>query len=69
MPFKKEENNEALDNIMDTFAGADGGIRFIKFKFGMEHFEKEGSEASELIMDVMIKFSKLIDIMNRRDLQ
>lgn len=60
------QNREHLDNIMDTMAGADGGGRFLQLRFFLEHLELENSEASDELMKVMIRFSKLIEAANRK---
>lgn len=63
--FKNERNTKAIYYIMDTFAGADGGITFLNFKIGMEKIESEGSESGDRLMEIMRNFSKLIAILQK----
>jgi hypothetical protein len=58
-----------LDNIMDVFTGADGGVDFCKLRFALEEFEAtalKGNAASLEIIGVVMKFSKLLDIIKER---
>jgi hypothetical protein len=58
-----------LDNIMDVFTGADGGGDFCKLRFALEAFEanvQTGNEAAQQIIDVVVRFSKLLDIVKDR---
>lgn len=63
------EVQQAMDNILDCFAGADGGGRFynlcrvidnISLNLNVENQEK----SAKYILDVIIQFSRLIDISN-----
>jgi len=61
MSLKKD-----LDNIVDVFTAVDGGVSFAKVKFGLEDIELQaivGDEASEEIMIIVAKFSKLLNIL------
>ena len=56
--------NKSLKNILDTMTGADGGIKFVKFKMLVEDMENRinnGDKQADQILDIMDKFSKLID--------
>lgn len=58
------ELKQHLYNIVDTFTGADGAIRFTKFKFGIEALESQaaaGDTDAEQIVEVVVRFSRLID--------
>jgi len=64
----REEVNTAFLNILNTMAGADGPVRFLKFKFFIENFDdlaSKGDDEAEKIVTVMRQFSKMIDIANR----
>jgi hypothetical protein len=63
-----DNTREELDYILDTFAGADGGIRFIKFQALVEELDRqhqaggrEGYNAGQ-VLDHMTKFKKFIEL-------
>lgn len=67
----KPITKKAFDNILDCFDGADGGISFVNVRILIERMDElaeertpEGHAASKVI-DVMLRFSKLIDVANK----
>lgn len=53
-----------VDNIMDTFAGADGGGKFVCFRILIEEMDRQagtGDVAAQKIVDVVMRFSRLLD--------
>lgn len=67
MIFKNSELQAHFDYILDTFSGSDGGIRFVKFKCMLTSLEKQadlGDESAKKILEVMIHFSRLINVTN-----
>jgi hypothetical protein len=63
----RKETQKHLDNIMDCMAGADGGIRFVNLLMllrGMDEKADEGDNDAQQVLDVMIRFSKMIDVAN-----
>ena len=66
--FKSEQLQKEFDNILDTFSGTDGGIRFIKLQCFLKEFENrsETESSARQILDVMSRFSKLIDVANKK---
>jgi len=55
----------ALQNILDTMTGADGGLRFLRVKAFLEDFDNrasKGDDDAQKIVDVAIHFSRIIDI-------
>jgi hypothetical protein len=67
MAFKDKKYDTEWFRIFDTFGGTDGGISFARLKFFMENLENEDSEASNTLLDIMYKFGRLIEAVNRRD--
>jgi len=59
-------NKAALDNIMDCFTGTDGGVSFVNLRFLLEGMEKEDTDSAEAVLDIMRKFSRLIDVANKK---
>ena len=57
------ENKEAFRNILDTFTGADGGVKFIKFRAHLEDIEKRNDVDSKKVLKIMTDFSKLINVL------
>lgn len=56
-----------MRNILDTFTGADGGVRFVKLKCFVEALEQQasnGDAASKELLQIVNRFSKLIDVAN-----
>jgi hypothetical protein len=67
MEFQNFNLNDRFKNILDTFGGADGGIRFVNLKTYLLELEKSqlrGDEYAKKIVNIMIHFSNLIDIAN-----
>jgi hypothetical protein len=61
----KQEYQDALDNILDTFTGADGGAKFLYVKILITNMSikvANGDKAAKEVLDVLINFSRLIDI-------
>ena len=59
------KTKHALDNILDTMSGGDGGVRFVYFKAFIEEFDKRaenGDKDAQSVVDVMVRFSRLIDV-------
>ena len=49
-------------NILDTMTGADGGVKFVYLKAYLDNLEHEHTYASEQIEEIVLKFSKLIEV-------
>jgi len=61
----RPETEKEIRNIMDTFSGADGGGNFLCFRLLVEEIDKQasnGDKKSMDILDVITRFSRLIDI-------
>ena len=57
-----------LDNIVDTLTCDDGGGRYAMFKSLLEEMDKraeQGDEPAKKIIEVVVHFSRLIDIANK----
>ena len=63
----KPATEEALINIMDCVAGADGGMSFINLKMMIEDMDSRDEEGAEQIIEVVKRFSRLIDIANNNE--
>ncbi len=50
----------AWDNITGTCGGADNG-KFVSLMMGIRAMDAENSEAAEKVLDIMHRFSSLID--------
>jgi hypothetical protein len=63
MIFKDEELGDAIQNIMNTFSGSDGGVRYIKFRVTLEYLETlaDNDAAAAHIIEIVKQFSRLID--------
>jgi hypothetical protein len=64
----EKKYQDALDNILDTFSGVDGGAKFLYFKILMTNMSvkaKNGDAAAKEILENIARFSKLIDIAER----
>lgn len=62
-----EKTKKALDNILDCFGGADGGASFVRLKWFLEDLDErqETDPVAEQILEVMFRFSRLIDVANK----
>lgn len=61
--------DEAFNEIMDCFTGADGGVEFTNLKWFLEEFDKRaksGDLAATKILEVVYQFHKLIKIANSK---
>ena len=61
-----EQTKSYFDNIADTFADSDGGIRFLKLKMLIDAIDEKEDEASKEIIKLVVKFSTLIDVANKK---
>lgn len=60
---------EELQNILDCMTGVDGGVSFIELRVALDRYEEEaadGNEASAEVLNMVRRFSKMIDIVQRR---
>ncbi len=65
----RDQSKAAFQNILDTMTGADGGVRFLYFKVLIEEMDKRASEGdadAQTLIDVMIRFSRLIDVSQKK---
>lgn len=58
------EIQKAFDNILNVCGGADNG-KFVSWMQGVRHLDAEGSEKAKLVLDVMIKFSNLLNTLDQ----
>lgn len=59
-----------MDLILDTYGGADGGIGFAKFCWLIESVDnkaQKGDASSELVIDIVTRFAKLIKFAQKAD--
>ncbi len=63
----KPDTEKALINIMDCIAGADGGISFINLRGMIEEMDNRDEEGAKQIVEVVKRFSRLIDVANNKD--
>lgn len=59
----RAERQTAFQNILDCFTGVDGGIKFLRVKFALDDLDERaerGDEAAEELMQVLIRFGRLI---------
>jgi len=58
----------SLQKITDVFSGADGGDCFVQLRAFLEQVEKQaknGDESAKEILDVVYRFSRLLDVVKR----
>lgn len=67
------EHQEAFDNILECFSGADGCVSFINVKMVIEDMDRRAHDCSNQdgndayqVLACMRQFSKLIEIANRK---
>ena len=64
----KPDTDKALINIMDCIGGADGAVSFINLRTLIEDMDsREDDEGAQQIVEVVKRFSRLIDIANKKD--
>jgi hypothetical protein len=64
----RHHTKSCLDNIVDTCTGDDGGIKFINLRSLIEHLDtkaSEGDQAAEEVINVVKRFSNLINAANK----
>ena len=62
--MKSSIYQKQLENIMDCFTGADGGVSFMNLRLLLEQMERQENEGDEMASDVLkifSNFSRLID--------
>lgn len=63
-----ETTRTAVENLMDTFAGTDGGakyIRFCTFIIQLDRQAKAGDGAAVQLLEVVHRMSRFVDIANK----
>lgn len=65
----KSKLKSEIQNIMDTFTGADGGVSFMQLRWMLESFEEEDSQASRTLLRMVSNFSRLIDMAKKQNFQ
>lgn len=63
----KPATEEALIVIMDCIGGADGGLSFINLRGLIEEMDGRDEEGAEQIIEVVLRFRRLIDVANKKD--
>ena len=61
----QEKTQKAFDNLLDTFSGADGGIRFVRFSGFLQELDlraSNGDQAAKELVNMVHCMSRLIDI-------
>jgi hypothetical protein len=62
------ETEKSFQNILDTFTGEDGGVKFLLFLSSLREIDDKASKgdksAEELIL-LVTRFSKLIEILSK----
>lgn len=62
--MKSEKYQKQLENILDCFTGADGGVLFMNLKLLLDEMERQelngDTDASEVLL-IFSNFSRLID--------
>lgn len=60
----EERTQQAVNAIIDTMSGADGGVSFLKFKFFVENLATLADEGDETVippLEVLLRFQRLIE--------
>jgi hypothetical protein len=69
----RAETQHAIDNILDTFTGADGGGRYLHFMAVIRGLDRQAQECvgtdegenAERILNIVKQFSRLLDSAQR----
>lgn len=67
--FSSSELTKAMENILDTFSGVDGGVSYVMFCNMIKDLDDEainGDINAKKLTDIVRQFSKLINIANGR---
>lgn len=68
MAFRNSNLQEHFDNILDTFTGADGGVKFVLFKSLLADLERrlydEDDQIAGQLLELVNQFSRFIDSAN-----
>ncbi len=68
METYKETFDKTNQNILNCFGGSDGGIRYLRYLSIMRDFANQaddGNDTSMQLVEIALKFSNLIDVLNR----
>jgi hypothetical protein len=66
----RPETQKEIENILDCMSGADGGVKFALFLGALREMDdraKNGDLQAHEIIKILFRFSKLIDVLSRRD--
>ena len=67
-PEMRLATEQAFKHIMDTFTGTDGGVEFVMFKEFIHNFDARaagGDKAAEELIQLLIRFNRMIIIANK----
>lgn len=59
-----QDTKAALQNILDTFSGADGGVAFVQLRGLIEDMcerESNGDKDATEVINIMMRFNNLIN--------
>jgi len=65
----RDETKKDIDNIVDCFTGADGGIRFAMFLGAVDIIDKQAKnedQSSKELIKIITRFSSLINTLTKR---
>lgn len=63
--FHRTDVQAAMDNVLDTFSGGDGGVRYVVFCQYVQQLDSQaesGDDAAKEILKVITRFSRLVDL-------
>ena len=63
----KDKLQAEIDNIMDTFTGADGGVSFMQLRWMLEALEEKDDSASKTLLRMVSNFSRLIEVAKKEN--
>ena len=61
----RETTKQSINNILDVMTGVDGGAQYVRFLGIIEEMDRQASEgdpAALAVIDILVKFEKLITL-------
>jgi hypothetical protein len=69
-PSMRAPVQAAFDDILDTFSGGDGGVRFTNLLVllrGLDERASQGDQSAQELIQIMLRFRRLIQVANKEN--
>ena len=68
--FNDHRVTESVQNLLDIFTGADGGVQYVLLLDAlhlMEQQSEQGDEGAKEILEMVVRFNKLVQLLSGKE--